>query len=331
MNRLLIGTASTALFTVPAVAGPMAVTVGGYYNALVYSQDVDNTDTRDVGIHNDAEIIFKGKGRTNNGLEVGFQVQLEAEGSGESDHIDENYIYVKGDFGKVEIGAENNAPYKQQVAAPKVFGWKTYDNNFETWSKASNFDKPLMDGIDSDALKINYYTPKINGFQFAASYTPDTSDKSGDTGLYSDSGSGTATAYGIKYSGKMGGMKVKASYGVNELDEDTGQAEAEDDAFGLSVSSGSITVGGNFQTVERAGAERDILHYGVEYKLSKASKIGLIIHDQEEDNGDELEIIAVGGSTNLGAGTTLTYSFESLEDDVDGDSEFFGVGLLLKF
>ena len=331
MNRLLIGTAAAALFTVPAVAGPMAVTVGGYYNAVVYSQDVDNTDTRDVGIHNDAEIIFKGKGKTNNGLEIGFQVQLEAEGSGESDHIDENYVYVKGDFGKVEIGAENNAPYKQQVAAPKVFGWKTYDNNFKTWSKASNFDKPLMDGIDSDALKINYYTPKINGFQFAASYTPDTSDKSGDTGLYSDTGSGTATAYGIKYSGKVGGMKVKASYGVNELDEDTGQTEAEDDAVGLSVSSGSITVGGNFQTVERAGAERDILHYGVEYKLSKASKIGLIIHDQEEDNGDELEIIAVGGSTKLGAGTTLTYSFESLEDDVDGDSEFFGVGLLLKF
>ena len=50
MNKLLIGTAAAALFTVPAVAGPMAVTVGGYYNAVVYSQDVDNTDTRDVGV-----------------------------------------------------------------------------------------------------------------------------------------------------------------------------------------------------------------------------------------------------------------------------------------
>ena len=331
MNKLLFGTAVVALFTVPAVAGPMAVTVGGYYNSVVYSQDVDNTSTRDVGIHNDAEIIFKGKGRTNNGLEVGFQVQLEAEGSGETDHIDENYIYVKGDFGKVEIGAENNAPYKQQVAAPKIFGWRTYDNNFKTWSKASNFDKPLMDGIDSDALKINYYTPKINGFQFAASFTPDTSDKSGDTGLYSDSGSGEATAYGIKYSGKMGGMKVKASYGVNELDEDTGQTEAEDTAFGLSVSSGNITVGGTSASFERGTVDTDIVHYGIEYKLSKASKIGVIIHDQDEDGVGDTEIFAVGGSTKLGAGTTLTYSFESLEDDASGDSEFFGVGLLLKF
>ena len=337
MNKLLIGTAAAALLTLPAVAGPMAVTVGGYYNAVVYSQDVDNTDTRDVGIHNDAEIYFKGKGTTNSGLEIGFMVQLEAEGSGESDHIDENYVYVKGDFGKVEIGAENNAPCKQQVAAPKIFGWKTYDNNFETWggevngNKISNFDKPLMDGIDSDALKINYYTPTINGFQFAASYTPDVSDTSGDSGLYADSGSGTATAFGIKYSGTMGGIKVKASYGVNELDEDTGVAEAEDEAFGLSVSSGKLTVGGNFQTVERGADERDILHYGIQYRLSKTSKIGVIVHDQEEESGSQLDILAVGGSTKLGAGTTLTYSFESLEDDTYGDSEFFGVGLLLKF
>ena len=337
MNRLLIGTAAAALFTVPSVAGPMSVTVGGYYNALVYSQDVDNTDTRDVGIHNDAEIYFKGKGTTNGGLEIGFMVQLEAEGSGETDYIDENYVYVKGDFGKVEIGAENNAPYKQQVAAPKIFGWKTYDNSFKTWggevdgNKISNFDKPLMDSIDGDALKINYYTPVINGFQFAASYTPDTSDTSGDSGLYNEILAGTATAFGIKYSGKMGGMKVKTSYGVNELDEDAGVPEAENEAFGLSVSSGNITVGGNFQTVERGADERDILHYGIQYKLSKASKIGLIIHDQEEENGSQLDILAVGGSTKLGAGTTLTYSFESLEDDTYGDSEFFGFGLLLKF
>ena len=42
MNKLLIGTAAAALFVSPAVAGhSMAVTVGGYYNAVVYSQDVD--------------------------------------------------------------------------------------------------------------------------------------------------------------------------------------------------------------------------------------------------------------------------------------------------
>ena len=345
MNKLLIGTATIALFASPALAAPMGVTVGGYYNAVVYNQDVDEAGTRDIGIHNDNEIIFKGKGKLNNGLEVGFQVQLEGEGAADTtgdtedgssskkkvDFIDENYIYIKGDFGKIEVGAENNAAYKQQVAAPTPFGWKTYDNNFKTWGEISNFDKPLMDGIDSDALKINYYSPKVNGFQFAYSMTPDTSDKNGDTGLYEASGDGEATAYGIKYSGEIGGMKVQASYGVNELDEDPLEDAKEDTAFGLSISSGNFTIGGNTATIERDGDETDILHYGIEYKLSEASKIGLIIHDQEEANGDQLDILAVGGSTKLGGGTTLTYSYESLEDDDYGDSEFIGVGLLLKF
>ena len=331
MNKLLIGTAAAALFVSPAVAGPMAVTVGGYYNSVVYSQDVDGTDTRDIGIHNDAEIIFKGKGKAKNGMEIGFQVQLEAEGSGESDHIDENYIYVKGDFGKVEIGAENNAAYKQQVMAPKFLGWKTYDNNFKTWGEVSDFDKPHLDGVESDALKINYYSPKINGFQFSYSLTPDASDTSGDTGLYDASGKGSSSAMGVKYSGKISGMKVEASYGINELDEDTGVNPREDSAIGLSVSTGDVIVGGTSITKDANGTETNVLHYGIAYKRSKGHTVGLAMHTQDKDNGDDVDIMALGGNVKLGAGTKLTYSYETVEDSVAGDSTFMGVGLLLKF
>lgn len=349
MNKLLIGTAAAALFVSPAVAGPMAVTVGGYYNSVVYSQDVDGTDTRDIGIHNDAEIIFKGKGKAKNGMEIGFQVQLEAEGSDESDYIDENYIYVKGDFGKVEIGAENNAAYKQQVMAPKFLGWKTYDNNFKTWAEVSDFDKPHLDGVESDALKINYYSPKINGFQFSYSLTPDVSDSSGDTALYeadvtadlepeipdgvdeTSVSKGSSTAIGIKWSGEVAGMKVKASYGVNELDEDELADPREDTAIGLSVSSGGVTVGGTSFTKDANGTETNVLHYGIAYKLSKGHTVGLAMHTQDKDNGADVDIMALGGNVKLGAGTKLTYSYETVEDSVAGDSTFMGVGLLLKF
>jgi hypothetical protein len=331
----------------------MGVTVGGYYNSVVYSQDVDGTDTRDIGIHNDAEIIFKGKGKANNGLEIGFQVQLEAEGSGESDHIDENYIYVKGDFGKVEIGAENNAAYKQQVMAPKFLGWKTYDNNFKTWSQVSDFDKPHLDGVEGDALKINYYSPKINGFQFSYSLTPDASDTSGDTGLYeadviglgddnavggiegdadTSASKGSSTAMGIKWSGEVAGMKVKASYGVNELDKvDELNSPREDTAIGLSVSSGIVTVGGTSFTKDANGTETNVLHYGIAYKLSKGHTVGLAMHTQDKDGGADVDIMALGGNVKLGAGTKLTYSYETVEDSLQGDSTFMGVGLLLKF
>lgn len=342
MNKLLMGTAAAALMIAPAAAGPLGVTIGGYYNSVIYSQDVDTQDTRDMGIHNDAEIIFEGKAKTDNGIEIGFQVQLEAEGAGEKDHVDENYIYAKGSFGLIELGAENNAAYKMQVMAPRPFGWKTYDNNFKTWGEVSNFDKPLLDGVEGDALKVSYYSPKFNGFQIGYSVTPDVSDSSGDSGLYladqvdanGDSTSvGSSTALGVKYSGKLGGVRVKASYGVSTLDEDTGQDAREDTAMGLSVTAGKITVGGTLFTKEKATQETDVLHYGVQYKLSRATSLGVIMHNQEEPNGDEVNILAVGGSTKIGAGATLTYTYESLEDDdvANGDSTFMGVGLLLKF
>jgi len=333
MNKLLLGTAAAALMIAPAAAGPMGITVGGYYNTAFYSHDVDEQDVRDTGIHNDAEIIFKGKGKADNGIEFGFQVQLEAEGSGETDQIDENYIYAKGDFGKFELGAENNAAYKMQVFAPRPFGWKTYDNNFKTWGKVSNFDKPQLDGVESDALKVNYYSPKFNGFQFGYSMTPDASDTSGDSDLYDATGSGSSTALGLSYGGKIGGMKVKASYGVNTLDEDTGVSSREDTAMGLSVTSGKITVGGTMFTKEKGTDETDVLHYGIEYKLNKATSLGVILHDQEQPNGDEVAIMAIGGSTKLGAGTKLTYTYETVSDDDadNGDSTFMGVGLLMKF
>ena len=333
MNKLLLGTAAAALMIAPAAAGPMGITVGGYYNTAFYSHDVDEQDVRDTGIHNDAEIIFKGKGKADNGIEFGFQVQLEAEGSGETDQIDENYIYAKGDFGKVEMGAENNAAYKMQVFAPRPFGWKTYDNNFKTWGKVSNFDKPQLDGVESDALKVNYYSPKFNGFQFGYSMTPDASDTSGDSDLYDATGSGSSTALGLSYGGKIGGLRVKASYGVNTLDEDTGEDTREDTAMGLSVTSGKITVGGTMFTKEKGDDETDVLHYGIQYKLNKATSLGVILHDQEQPNGDEVAIMAVGGSTKLGAGTKLTYTYETVSDDDadNGDSTFMGVGLLMKF
>ena len=163
--------------------------------------------------------------------------------------------------------------------------------------------------------------------------TPDTSDTSGDSDLYDATGSGSSTALGLSYGGKIGGMKVKASYGVNTLDEDTGVSSREDTAMGLSVTSGKITVGGTMFTKEKGDDETDVLHYGIQYKLNKATSLGVILHDQEQPNGDEVAIMAVGGSTKLGAGTRLTYTYETVSDDDadNGDSTFMGVGLLMKF
>lgn len=352
MNKLLLGTVAAALMIAPAAAGPIGLTVGGFYNSMFYSVSSDNDakEYKDFALQEDAEIIFKGKGKTNNGLTVGFQVQLEASSQGEDDEkgdqIDEHYIYIKGDFGKVEIGAENSAAYKSQVTAPKFLGWKTYSNNFATWSKVATYEKPLHDNYSGDANKINYYSPKLNGFQFVYAMTPSTGMSSNGAGagsndLYEEAdGYDDVTSMGVKYSGRVAGLKLKASYTTEEGTKDYSGTEKDDSetAIGLSISSGPWTIGGHTFTAEENNEDVwDITTLGVSYKLNKATTLGIASHDQTDDStasgNNDTTVTIFGGSTKIGAGTKLTYSHEqvSSDDTTKGDSTFTGVGLLLKF
>jgi outer membrane protein OmpU len=340
MKKVLLSTALVAVIASPAMA--FDVSVGGYYNSMAYSVDSDNTgvDYKDLSFQEDAEIIFKGKTRSDTGVEYGFQVQLEA--SSVSDQVDEHYIYVKGGFGKIIVGAENSAAYLMQVSAPSFLGWKTFDNNFETWETVAKYEKPLHDNYSGDANKFSYMTPKVNGFQLGFSFTP-SGENSGGAGAGSGAMLLTENAskhqdvmsYGVSYSGDLNGLKVKTSYTYEE-----GEKGGKDDseyAIGLQLGFGDFTVGGHyFEADEPGGDDWEITTLGVAYKMGNTT-IGLSVHDQEDAKtgqiNDSTKIMVVGGSTKLTDGVKLTYSYEAVESDnpSKGDSDFIGLGLLFKF
>lgn len=341
MNKIVLGTALIALSAAPAVAGPISVTVGGYYNSMVYLVDSDNTgvDYTDQSLQEDAEIIFKGKGVADNGIEYGFEVQLEASQS--SDQIDEHFVYVKGGFGKIIMGAENSAAYLMQVSAPKFLGWKTYDNNFETWGEVAKYEKPLHDNYSGDANKLTYMTPKMSGFQLGVSLTPSAEHSGGagagttmllqqNVGKYED-----VISYGISYSGDMGGAKVKFSYTSEEGEKNN--VDDSEYAVGAQLGFGNFSIGGHyFEADEPGGNDWEIMHYGVGYKMGD-TMLGFAIQNQEDptasNTNNDTDILVVGGSTKLMSGVKLTYSYEQVQSDntAKGDSDFIGAGLLLKF
>ena len=360
MSRLLLGSAAAALMIAPAAAGPIAVTIGGYQNTMFYMADIDEgagggfaDGAVDHQILEDGEMILKGKGKTKGGLTVGFQMQFET--SSDQDHSDEHYAYVKGGFGKVEIGGENSVASKMTVSAPKFLGWKTYDNNFGTWAAIDGDDsyrKPLPgnDEGSKDAGKINYYTPKLNGVQLGLSYTPHTNETDGPSMTVHDVDNGVyegIVSYGLKYSGTMGGAKVKASYTAETAEDGgTGTTENAESALGLSVSYGAYEFGLTSYERERdengtTDREEEVMHYGISYKLSGDTKLGIMMHSQTTGDGTndlfESDIMALGGSTKLASGVKLTYSHETVEyTDIattanSGDATYTGIGLLLKF
>ena len=367
MQRFLISAALVSLFISPATAEPFDFSVGGYFNSVVYSVDADTAydeDTKasadkafkDISFQEDAEIIFKGKGKTTNGLTVGMQIQLE--GATESDQIGEHYVYVSGDFGKVEVGAENSGANKLQIFAPRFAGWKTDDNNFGTWSSVAKYEKPKHDNYSADANKLTYYSPKFSGLQVAYSITPSSENKDGagtDALLAELEGKNThedIKSFGLRYTGSFGGIKMKTSFttetgdyikdGENRDGENKG--EMEETAYGLSLSSGRVTLGATHfisdesKAAGNEGNDWEITHVGFAYKWSRATTFGAALHTQKDTQIDSdpdmnTDVTIIGGSTKLGSGVKLTYTHEMVESkgEYAKDANFTGVGLLLKF
>lgn len=135
------------------------------------------------GQQSDSEIWFSGRARLDSGLLVGFVVQLEGN-TQFNDQIDESYLFVEGAFGRVLIGAENDAAYLHHVAAPRPGdGWGILESAVTGWvvTPRSMYllttSAPLSTGDDQ---KITYFTPRLGGVQLGASFTPNDKQDSRD-------------------------------------------------------------------------------------------------------------------------------------------------------
>lgn len=138
------------------------------------------------GIQREAEIYFRGQTTLDNGLTIGAYVQLEAETC--QDQIDESYIYFSGSFGRVEYGSMDGVAFQMGYGAPAaVQGRSTFIINKRDWqlgghSISSVNTAAAQSAGAQDAEKINYYTPRIAGFQFGISYTPDNCETTNTNG-----------------------------------------------------------------------------------------------------------------------------------------------------
>ena len=187
MKKILLG--STALVAAGMIASApasakMKLSVGGYMEqwvGYVSQDDVGTADYSGVDVKSDSEVHFKGMVKLDNGMSVGVNMQLEGNGGG--DTIDESYLIVKGGFGEINLGSENSALYKMHYSA-KGYGIGFNSGDQSSWvntggsiSQSGHFRQPMgstniePNGMN-DSEKITYYTPRVNGFQLGVSYAP---------------------------------------------------------------------------------------------------------------------------------------------------------------
>jgi outer membrane protein OmpU len=349
MKKVLLGTTALVAAGVLGATGAQAafdVQVHGNYTAgygFVNEDDGPGEagfQRQNQALNQDAEVHFRFMQTFDNGITVGGRIELEGAShqgtvpntqslSQNADQIDERWGYLRGGFGEIRFGDEDDARKLLAVYAPFatiVFSvnspYWTFNNRGMGHAITTNSTAPFL---ENDSAKVIYFTPVMSGFQLAFSYTPDsTQDRfQGGTGGTQELQFSNVVSAAGSYNGEFSGVKVQASAGVTKGYSEIGVDDPIIWQAGLVLGFGAFkigsTVGIGDDLVQAVGsstwngaAATEALTYeiGGTYTMG-ATTVGLAWShgnyeqlDGEEDTNDHIQLglgHALGDGVNVGA------------------------------
>ncbi len=246
-NFLLGGVAVVAvLLAAPVARAEMDVTVGGFsaFRMGFFDNKAANQTGRDFS--QEAEVHIRADGKADNGLEYGAKVELYASTS-DVTNADEAGLYLKGDWGRLELGDDDGASDQLSVVAPTVGIGQIngrYLDFVPSSSRPSGNVKDTGGGIikpldTDDATKVTYYTPRVYGFQAGISYAPEVGSMSDgeQVQFLKDVGAGPYQQdyieTGLNYRGKYQDFGFLAGFAFDTADAKAGSGREDVNAWGL--------------------------------------------------------------------------------------------------
>ena len=362
MKKVLLGTSAIALasaFATSANAAEWEMKVGGYMTQFVAFADSDvngmvSDDFAGVDSKSDAEISFTPSITLDNGLQIGVNVQLEAAGStGTGDTIDEQYMFIKGSFGEINLGSENSAGYKMHYAAPnsaiislnspsttQYIAWGGQATGIFRGTIGATY---IENSRNNDADRITYYTPRFAGFQLGASYARDGSQ---DSNAQANVAAGSGTLHdifdlGANYVNDFGGVNValSARWGIATQESAVATGASTDPTvlgFGANIGFGGFTIGGSWAEQNDAGVlDGQAYDVGIRYSTGPWSVSATWFHG--ENTQGEQDTYGVGLNYQLAKGVRLNgfgaYVDYQAEPGTTADADGFviGTGIGLSF
>jgi outer membrane protein OmpU len=229
MKKLLLGSTALAvggLMAAPAMAAdPIKLGVGGYYQFYALAGSIESNyalsgnsiQYKGLQFIQEGEIHFIGQSKMDNGTTIGIRVELEgwnpatntnnsagAAVASSNRQIDEAYLFAFGDWGRVEFGAKDDAPYVMYYGTPSAllgFGFVQHNSSFSWTNPVANANNKAafhisamtLDAQYQDVNRINYYTPRFFGLQIGAGYAPKINLTGGAVGNGLGAGPGSNT------------------------------------------------------------------------------------------------------------------------------------------
>jgi outer membrane protein OmpU len=274
MKKTLLATTAlvgAALLATSANAGTVGsrdshnVTLGGalWFSAYVKDEDVSANNGRGFGFTvSEAAFNINAAATADNGLNYGVRLNLNG-GAADTMVADEAFAYISGAWGQIVLGDDDNAGNRMQRGAWNALkgasgpygglgGLNTLYGGNGTDGLQSRADWQVYTG--ADATKIVYLSPKFSGFDFGASFQPDSGSASGGGAVADTDNDGdfenTFDIHG-RYSGTFDNVGINVAAGFEMgTDETAAGAEIHDlSIFGIGgdVSFSGFTIGAHYR------------------------------------------------------------------------------------
>ena len=203
-------------------------------------------------------------------------------------------LFVKGPFGEIRSGTGTAGDSYGIDADGFVEG------EVSTVGGAS-----VGKGSDSS---ISYFTPSISGIEAAISYT--------DAG---DASKADASEFGLKFTTAIGVGDLAFQFAqANTSDNGTdGNSGSKDTSFGVNLGLGDLTLrAASNKSEPDGGEEKDVIDFGLSYKLNSDVVVGLYNRDGEEGDTELAETgISMTYTIAPGLSTNVAYTTSEKGDD----------------
>ena len=238
------------------------LSLGGWFEGIVGIADQEEAAVGNrvgLDVQQDSEIFFKGSVKLDNGIKITTRVELEGQSSNSSDTIDEAYMGIKGKFGEVRIGSEDNAAHLMTTG--NMGSWATNVGQNLNFDVADWVEKPpghamssgtnRLDLGEGDSEKLTYFTPRFAGFQVGVTYMPSANEGQNGRPEFTSSANHSGFAVATRYNGKFDSVGIGASVGYAQYNPagDSSPNMMSDPkgwAAGLKLTFGKITVAGGY-------------------------------------------------------------------------------------
>ncbi len=197
MSRCLVTTAVAALlgagsgFSAAAFADDtVELELGGYFIGSVSISDDEFTNISNALVDPDSyrfdgksEVRFEGVSVLDSGLRYGFRAEVtvrnqagsRAAGDDALEMVDQAFVFVDSEFGRVEIGQQEGVAGQFSVRSPHALGKMSAGDGRDDDIADPLALSPVGTVNDSseDFAKITYMTPSFGGLKLGVSFTPD--------------------------------------------------------------------------------------------------------------------------------------------------------------